>query len=171
MSNPQLLPLFNSITNQIACATDLLIADSISLYEYWRFLKELNDIVTSLVDDAKPKAFSQLSTMPKDVLDQMGVTLRKGYAQWSFEGVTYAPYLSAKAEAEIANKKLKAIEDQLKTMAKQKEKVMPNGAEAFESEGKAQSISIVDKDTGECVDYSLPIVKGYTQDSISFKKA
>ena len=155
----------------MASATELLIADSISPYEYWRFLKELNDVVTSLVDDAQPKALSQLSTMPKDVLDQMGVTLQKGYAQWNFDGVTYAPYLSAKAETEIAKNKLKAIEDQLKTMAKQKEKVMPNGTEAFEAEGKAQTITMVDNDSGECVDFSLPTVKGYTRDSISFKKA
>ena len=99
----------------------------------------------------------------------MGVTVRKGYAQWDFSNITYSPYVEAKKAKEIADKRLKAIEDELKMYAKQNQNAMPSGAAAFEAEGSSDAVQPFNAATGEVID--LPMVKGYTRDSIVVKSA
>lgn len=146
--------------------------DAISAYDYWRQLKNMSEHLTFELEEAQKRAYSELSTKPADVLEVMGVSLRKGYAQWDFTQVTYAPYLSAKSKFELAQKELKGVEDTLKTMVMQKSKVMPSGVSDFESpaDSSSDTLSLVDENTGECVSITLPSIKGYTKDSIVVKK-
>ena len=156
-----------SISQMLATLSDLKTSDTITPFEYWRTLKGISDTVSSMVDEAQPAAVSYVSTLPKETLEVMGVSVRKGYAQWDFSNITYSPYVEAKKAKEIADKRLKAIEDELKMYAKQNQKAMPSGAAAFEAEGSSDAVQPFNTATGEVID--LPLVKGYTRDSIVVK--